>query len=82
MSAGGFRFQDRDRALSRLDPGCLRGRAYAGYRIHGGRPKPPASLRLCASFVFGFPIATAVVSAGSHARQAWLGASAIMAVRR
>jgi NADH-quinone oxidoreductase subunit N len=31
-------------------------------------------------FVFGFPIATAVVSTGGYAHQAWLGALAIMAV--
>src|ERR1051325_7414708 len=37
--AGRFWFQDCHRAVSRLDAGCLRGRAHAGYGVHGRRSK-------------------------------------------
>src|SRR6188474_2776854 len=43
-------------------------------------PKAAGFASFLRVFVFGFPIATAVVSAGSHAHQAWLGALTIMAV--
>jgi NADH-quinone oxidoreductase subunit N len=43
-------------------------------------PKAAGFASFLRVFVFGFPIATAVVSAGGHAHQAWLGALAIMAV--
>jgi len=43
-------------------------------------PKAAGFASFLRVFVFGFPIATAVVSAGGHAHQAWLGALTIMAV--
>jgi NADH-quinone oxidoreductase subunit N len=43
-------------------------------------PKAAGFASFLRVFVFGFPIATAVVSAGGHAHQAWLGTLAIMAV--
>src|SRR6267378_3753340 len=43
-------------------------------------PKAAGFASFLRVFVFGFPIATAVVSTGGYAHQAWLGALAIMAV--
>jgi NADH-quinone oxidoreductase subunit N len=43
-------------------------------------PKAAGFAAFMRVFVFGFPIATAVVSAGGYAHKAWLGALAIMAV--
>src|SRR4029079_5839197 len=43
-------------------------------------PKAAGFASFLRLFVFGFPIATAVVSTGGYAHQAWLGALAIMAV--
>ncbi len=43
-------------------------------------PKAAGFASFVRVFVFGFPIATAVVSAGGYAHKAWLGALAIMAV--
>ncbi len=43
-------------------------------------PKAAGFASFLRVFVFGFPIATAVVSAGGYAHQAWLGALAVMAV--
>ena len=43
-------------------------------------PKAAGFASFLRVFVFGFPIATAVVSTGGYAHQAWLGALAVMAV--
>ncbi len=43
-------------------------------------PKAAGFVSFMRVFVFGFPIATAVVSTSGYAHQAWLGALAIMAV--
>ncbi|HYW70509.1 MAG TPA: NADH-quinone oxidoreductase subunit N [Pyrinomonadaceae bacterium] len=43
-------------------------------------PKAAGFVAFMRVFVFGFPIATAVVSASGYAHKAWLGALAIMAV--
>ena len=43
-------------------------------------PKAAGFAAFMRVFVFGFPIATAVVSAGGYAHRAWLGTLAIMAV--
>jgi NADH-quinone oxidoreductase subunit N len=43
-------------------------------------PKAAGFAAFLRVFVFGFPIATAVVSTGGFAHQAWLGALAVMAV--
>jgi NADH-quinone oxidoreductase subunit N len=43
-------------------------------------PKAAGFASFMRVFIFGFPIATAVVSAGGYAHQAWVGALAIMAV--
>lgn len=43
-------------------------------------PKAAGFASFLRVFVFGFPIATAVISTGGYAHQAWLGALAIMAV--
>ena len=43
-------------------------------------PKAAGFASFMRVFVFGFPIATAVVSAGGYAHQAWIGALAVMAV--
>jgi len=43
-------------------------------------PKAAGFASFMRVFVFGFPIATAVVSAGGYAHRAWLGTLAIMAV--
>ena len=43
-------------------------------------PKAAGFASFLRVFVFGFPVATAVVSAGGYAHQAWLGALAVMAV--
>src|SRR5436190_7441840 len=42
-------------------------------------PKAAGFASFLRVFVFGFPIATAVVSTGTYAHQAWLGALAVMA---
>src|SRR2546421_7757890 len=43
-------------------------------------PKAAGFASFMRVFVFGFPIATAVVSAGGYAHRAWIGALAVMAV--
>ena len=43
-------------------------------------PKAAGFAAFMRVFVFGFPIATAVVSAGGYAHRAWLGTLAIMAI--
>ena len=43
-------------------------------------PKAAGFASFMRVFIFGFPIATAVVSAGGFAHKAWLGALAVMAV--
>jgi NADH-quinone oxidoreductase subunit N len=43
-------------------------------------PKAAGFASFMRVFVFGFPIATAVVSAGGYAHKSWIGALAIMAV--
>ncbi len=43
-------------------------------------PKAAGFASFMRVFIFGFPIATAVLSAGGYAHKAWLGALAIMAV--
>src|SRR5215468_79096 len=43
-------------------------------------PKAAGFASFMRVFVFGFPIASAVVSAGGYAHQAWLGALTIMAI--
>src|SRR5215471_9842797 len=43
-------------------------------------PKAAGFAAFMRVFVFGFPIASAVVSAGGYAHQAWLGALTIMAI--
>jgi len=43
-------------------------------------PKAAGFAAFMRVFIFGFPIATAVVSTGSYAHKAWLGTLAIMAV--
>ena len=43
-------------------------------------PKAAGFASFLRVFIFGFPIATAVVSAGGYAHQAWVGALTVMAV--
>src|SRR5712671_1483293 len=43
-------------------------------------PKAAGFASFMRVFVFGFPIATAVASAGGYAHQAWIGALAVMAI--